>query len=211
MSITLASMRDEAKLALGSRSDITDSMIDGWLNASQLALATRLRIFEIEAAVTFSLIASPVTDIYGVPSDFWSPIILVNTSNNREEVSLKPLKTLLAKLSTPAGRVSEYSLRGKTSIFRPAPSTVDVLEWTYKKRVPTMTSSVDLTLPDEFAPAVTFDAIVRGMHLNGEEDRAAIYRQHRDDALASVGDQRGEEFGQREEGVQIVHNEVRFA
>jgi hypothetical protein len=211
MSVTLSSMRDEAKLALGSRSDITDAMVDSWLNMSQLALATRLRIFEIEAAVTFDLIASPVTDIYGVPSDLWAPMILVNLSNNREEVSLRPIKTLLAKSATPAGRVREYGLRGKTTIFRPAPSTVDTLEWTYKKRVPTMTSVVNLTLPDEFAAAVIFDAIVRGMHLNGEEDRAQIYRAHRDDALAAIGDQRGEEFGQREEGVQIVHNEVRLA
>lgn len=211
MSITLASMRDEAKLALGSRSDIADAMVDAWLNASQLALATRLRIFEIEAAVTFSTIASPVTDVYGTPEDFWSPIILVNVSNRRTEIPLKPIKTLLAKPTTPVGRIIEYGLRGKTTIFRPSPSTVDTLEWTYKRRVPTMTTTVDLTLPDEFAPAVMFDAVVRGMHINGEEDRAQIYRAHRDDALAAIGDQRGEEFGQREEGVQIVHNEVRFA
>lgn len=204
MSTTLASMRDEAKLALGSRSDLTDAMIDGWLNASQLAFATRLRIFEIEAAVTFLLIASPVTDIYGVPDDFWSPIMLVNTSNNREEVKLRPLKTILAKPSIPTGRVSEYTLRGATSIFRPAPASIDTLEWTYKRRVPTMTSSIGLTLPDEFAPAVVFDAVIRGMYLNGEEDRAAIYRQHRDDSLAAIGDQRGEEFASREEGVIIA-------
>lgn len=197
-------MRDEAKLALGSRSDITDALIDGWLNASQLALASRLRVFEIEAAVTFTLIISPVTDIYGVPADFWSPIILVNTSNNRDEIDLKPIKTILTKIATPAGRVSQYGLRGKSTIIRPASSTADVLEWTYKKRVPTMTALVNLTLPDEFAPAVMFDAIVRGMHIVGEEDRAAIYRQHRDDSLAGIGDQRGEEFAQREEGVIIA-------
>jgi len=212
MSTTLSSMRDEVKLALGSRGDITDAMVDGWLNASQLALATRLRIFEIEAAVTFSLIASPVTDVYGVPDNFWAPIILVNTSNNREEIHLKPVKTILAKPSTPTGRVSEYSLRGKTSVFRPAPSTADVLEWTYKKRLDPMSATVDMTLPDEFAPAVTFDGIVRGMYINGEEDRAGIYRQHRDDALALIGDQRGEEFASRDEGVVIADMDppVRF-
>lgn len=204
MSITLVSMRDEAKLALGSRDDITDTLVDGWLNASQLALATRLRILEIEAAVTFALIASPVTDIYGIPSDFWSPVMLVNTSNRRAEVKLRPIKTILAKEATPAGVVSEYGFRGKSIVTRPASATVDVLEWTYKKRMPTMTATVDLTLPDEFAPAVVFDAIVRGLHLVGEEDRAQIFRQHRDDALASIGDQRGEEFAQREEGVQIA-------
>jgi hypothetical protein len=199
MSTGLVTMRDEVKLAIGSRTDITDPMVDNWLNISQLALASRLRIFEIEAAVTFALI--PATDIYGQPLNFWSTIVMVNTSVDRQLIRLKPIESILTQPISATGRVTQFGLRAKSLIFRPVPTTADTLEWTYKKRPSTMTSLVNLTLPDEFGPAVVFDAIVRALYLTGEEDRAAIYREHRDDVLAGIGDQRGEEFAQREEGV----------
>lgn len=205
MSIPLATMRDQVALVLGGRTDVTTAMMNSWLNQSQLALASRLRVYEIEAAATFVLsTVGPNNDIYSHPTNFWAPILLVNTSDKRGKVPLKPIETILVTDTSIPSRVTMYGIRGKTFVFRPLPNVADILELTYKMRPATMTDSVDMTLPDEFEPAVVFDAIVRGLHLTGDEDRAEIYRNHRNDALGQVGDARGEEFALRQEGVVVA-------
>lgn len=202
MTTTLAQLRADVKLAFLQRGDV-DSQVEQWLNDAQLAMASSLRIRELEAASTMTLVNLPVTDIYLQPTDLWAPIILVNTSKRRMEIKFKPLEVVLTRLATPVGDPSEVAIRGTTFIFRPAPKDADVVELTYKIKVPPMSSVVNMTLPDEFRPVLVLEAVLYGMHMLQEEDRAAPFIQMRNEKLAIIGNQRGEEFFARQEGAII--------
>lgn len=199
MAVTLAGMRDEVRKVLVDRQDI-NTLIELWLNDAQLMLATQLRIREIEAAATLTAVISPVTDIYAAPDDFWVPEFLKNTSKQDMEIKLKALDVVLKRQTTPVGDPDIFAIRGNTLVFRPAFKEEDVIEMTYVIKVPTMTATVDMFLPDEFRRVVVMDTSAYALFVVGEEDRAQVYLAVRDAELKKIGDQRGQEFLAREMG-----------
>jgi hypothetical protein len=202
MATTLASMAAVVKTALVGRSDI-DSLIDDWLNASQLRFATRLRIRELEAVANLTTVIAPVTDIYAVPDDMWAPMYMLYPSD-AQEIELETLDQVLEVPATPVGRPTEYTVRGTTFVFRPAHAAVETIELTYKIKVPTMTASVDMTLPDEFKEAIEFDSIAKALFISEQsEDRAKFFIEQRNDILRSLGDQRGEEYRASLQGLEV--------
>ncbi len=204
MGVPLSTMRDEVKKVLVDRADV-DSLIDRWLNDAQLMLATQLRIRELEAASTLTAVISPVTDIYAIPEDMWAPIYLLNTSKAEMEIKLSPLEKVLKRPKTPVGDPDIYAVRGNTFIFRPAFKNTDVIELTYKVKVPLMVAGiVDMFLPDEFRRVVVMDAAAYSMHILQEEERAQAYIAIRNSELQKIGDQRGEEFIAREMGMLLT-------
>ena len=203
MTTTLAELHAEVKSAHGGRTDI-ETQIDAWLNQAQRSFVTNLNIREVEQGAT--LIFDPAQtspDIYALPADFYVPMFLINVSNERQEIHLRPLDIILTQIPTPADAPSTYALRGSTMIVRPQPASADTIELTYRLRPPTMTSSVDMTLPDEFMYAVIFDAAARGFFLQNEELRAAAFTKNRDNELAMIGNQRGQEMFAREDGTSL--------
>lgn len=200
MTTTLAEMHAEVKLAHGNRSDI-ETQIDAWLNQAQRSFVTNLNIREVEAGATLVLNPSQTNpDIYALPGDFFVPMLLVNVTQDRQEIKLRNLDVILAQIATPANNPAIYALRGLTMVLRPQPSTADTVELTYRIRPAAMTSGVDMTLPDEFMYAVIFDASARGFLIQNEEARAGVFTKNRDSELAMIGNQRSQEMFAREDG-----------
>lgn len=212
MAVTLTTLSDEVRKVLVDRSDL-NTLIDVWLNDAQLMLATQLRIREIETAATLVAVAAirdPITnvvtattDIYALPTDFWVPIYLKNSSKQDMQIKFKALDIVLLRQVEPVGDPDIVAIRGNTFIFRPAFNTADTIELTYTLKVPTMTASapiVDMFLPDEFRRVLVMDTAAYAMHVVGEEDRAQAYVAIRDVELRKIGDQRGQEFLAREQG-----------
>lgn len=204
MSTTLAQMHADVKLAMVGRADI-EANIDDSLNQSQLALSKLLRIRELEKVITFA--TAMTVDTYSFASagcsDLWAPIALINTSQQRNEVKYKPLVALLTEDIVSNNHPDRYSLRGTNFFLRPVPGFVDTLELTYRFVPATMTASVGMTLPDQYRPAVTFDAIARLFFLLQDEERTQLFEARRDRELAAAGAQRGEEVLASELGMQL--------
>jgi hypothetical protein len=216
MATTLASMREEVQKAFVGRTDI-DTLINQWLNDAQLMLATQLSIHEIECVwnLTFDIESGTTyNDTYAVPDDMWSPMIMRNTTQydlqvppvsqgSTMEIKYRPLEVIVKRTRTPAGKPDVFALRAGTFVFRPEPDAADVIELTGKRRPPTMTSGQAMLLPDEFKSVVVYDAIVRGLPIMQEEDRATTFVQLRNEELRKIGDQRGDEFKASLEGAVI--------
>lgn len=151
-------------------------MLDNALNDAQQEIATRLGSMVDDTEYTVSTVAG--TQEYNLPSDFGMLQTATYNGTKLQKTSLEELKNMYS--TSNSWSPYYYYLRRWVIGLYPIPDTVWSLYMLYNNLMPTMTTSVDATLPsymDKALLCLSASELLWPVNIDKAEYRKAKYEQ----------------------------------
>lgn len=179
---TLADLKGEV-LAHGFSEADYGPRIDVWLNEGLSRVARRVRIPQLEAAMSVATVAGT--------AEFALPANLIRVRTLRIPADADPLEQLdleqLDHLTAERGRPRSFALAGQNVRLYPTPDRAYALELRYWADPATLAAAGDVpAIPDDYADLLVTYALWKGYRMEDDFQAAAFYRQEFTDELAAA-------------------------
>lgn len=181
-SLTLGTLMSEATAALGSRLDLSASVVSLYVNIAQQEVASMLPHTELLASTTLVLAAGSSAAV--LPTDFNSALPYAVFRPNSQDsfgnrlltrVSLREVDN--ASEGTATAVANRYAVSANSIIFYPGSTSQDTFTLRYCAIPADMTSTSSLpSLHTRYHPAILFKTIENLADRVMDNTRAAYYR-----------------------------------